>query len=313
MDVIEVDDVSKNFRHKGKDFFALKDVSFSVEKGEIFGLLGPNGAGKTTMLNIPLSILTQDSGTVRVFGKPVGPEVLERMNLVSSDTRFHWVLPCREILEFYGRVYGLNPKERARRADKLAKLFGIEDIMGRRYSYLSTGEKVRLNFVKALLNEPDLLLLDEPTLGLDPDIAIKVRSEIKRISKKFGTTILLTSHYMHEVEQLADRIAFIDKGEIIDTGFVEKILVMDGSYEAVIKVAAVKAAGKLRRHGFRISGNVLRKKLRTDANVSEPLAFLAKLGIIVNDVETKRPTLEDYFVKMASNKISENGKKGAER
>jgi ABC-2 type transport system ATP-binding protein len=300
--VVEVENVSKKFRYRGKNFHALRDVSFSIKKGEIFGLLGPNGAGKTTMLNIILGILEQDSGDVRLFGRRVCPDVLEKMNIVASDIRFHWVLRPKDILEFYGRVYGLDAEERGRQMEKLSRVFGIEDAMYRRFIYLSTGERMRLNFAKALLNKPELLLLDEPTLGLDPDMAIKVRSEIMRVNRKFHTTVLLTSHYMHEAEQLCDRIAFVHHGRVVDTGSVDKVKLANfGTYELIVEVAAVKSHGMLRKHGFRISGNVLRKNVRSDENMSVPLALLAKLGIRVTDVETKRPTLEDYFVKMTAN------------
>ena len=303
MNVIEITDVSKKFREHGKEFYALKDVSFSVKKGEIFGLLGPNGAGKTTLMNIFAGILLQDSGNVSVFGKPIGPDVLEKMNFVASDTKFHWVLPARDILQFYGRVYGIGREERARRIEKLSKIFGIDHVMNSKFSYLSTGERMRLSFVKAMMNNPQALFLDEPTLGLDPDIAIKFRDEIRRMSRKFRTTILLTSHYMQEVEQLCDRIAFMSEGEIVDVGSVDKIKMTNfSSYEAIIKTGEIKSHARLRAYGFRISGNSLRKTLSSDESISGLLAFLHGQGISVMDVETKRPTLEDYFVKMASAK-----------
>lgn len=304
MNVIEVTNVSKKFKGRDREFYAVRNVSFSVKKREIFGLLGPNGAGKTTILNMLVSILKEDSGTIRIFDAPVSPDVLERMNFVSSDTKFHWVLPCKDVLEFYGRVYGVPFEEREKRIEKLSKIFEIEHIMQSKFSNLSTGERMRLSFAKAMLNKPRLLLLDEPTLGLDPDIAIKVRNEIKRVNRKFGTTILLTSHYMHEVEQLCNRIAFMHEGKIVDTGSVDRVKLKNfSSYDVIVRIEQVRAAEMLRKYGFKITGNVLKKRLNVDENVSEPLAFLSKLGINVVDVETKKPTLEDYFVKMASKKI----------
>jgi len=223
------------------------------------------------------------------------------MNLVTNDSHFHWVLSCRDILEFYGRVYGIESKKRTKRIKQLSKTFGIEKIMDRRYSYLSTGEKMRLNFAKALINHPDLLLLDEPTLGLDPDIAIKVRTEIKKISRKFGTTILLTSHYMQEVEQLCERIAFIYKGKLVDIGDVNKIKSRNfSSYDIIVETSGVKSVQRLEKHGFKVYGNILKKRLDTDENISKPLTVLNKLGINVINIETKKPTLEDYFIKITS-------------
>ena len=301
MNIVEITNVSKKFKEHGKEFYAIKDVSFSIKKGEIFGLLGPNGAGKTTLISMLLGVITQDSGTIKIFGKGISPDVLERMNMVASDIRFHWVLPCRDILEYYGRVYGVEKEERAKRIEKLSRVFGIEDILDRRFMLLSTGERMRLNFAKALLNNPELLLLDEPTLGLDHDIAIKVRDEIKRVNRKFKTTIILTSHYMNEVEQMCNRIAFMHRGQIADTGSVGKIKMVNfDSYEIIIKTKKAIHTDKLKRYGFKIHGNILKKRLTLEQNISEPISFLNRIGVIIEDVEIKKPTLEDYFVKMAS-------------
>ncbi|MBI4177690.1 MAG: ABC transporter ATP-binding protein [Candidatus Aenigmarchaeota archaeon] len=219
MNAIEVIDVSKKFKVSGKEFYALKDVSLGIKKDEIFGLLGPNGSGKTTLINIIIGLLTADEGNVKLLGKDVGkfPDITEKVGLVSNDARFHWALNVKDVFTFFGMVHGLEKRERERRASELADFFGLEKILKRRVDGLSTGERMRLSFAKALMNKPSILLLDEPTLGLDPSISIKLRKEIKNINKEFGTPMLLTSHYMREVQQLADRVAFIYRGEIMDT------------------------------------------------------------------------------------------------
>lgn len=307
MNVIEVENVSKKFKYNGKEFFAVKDVSFTVEKGDIFGLLGPNGAGKTTTLNMVVGILIPDEGSIRVFGKDVqkNTDVLETMSLTSGGTQFHGNLKTRDILSFYGRIYGIEKKEREKRIESLVKFFGLGSFLDRKFWYLSTGQKMRLTFAKAMLNYPKLLLLDEPTLGLDPDIAIKMRDEIKRINKKFGTTIVLTSHYMQEVEQLCSKIAFIDNGSIIDTGLTESVkLKQFSTYDIFIKVEEVKQRQLLEKSGFKISGHVLKKKLPAETNISEVLSMLARNGMDITNIEIKKPTLEDYFVKMIGGKKS---------
>lgn len=223
MSVIEVSGVSKQFgKGKGR-FYALKDVSLAVKEGEILGILGPNGAGKTTLLNIIMGIVYADSGSVSIFGEGAGKRGAVKIGYVSGEERFHWALTPFDILTFGGRLYGLGAIERKQRTAELLKLFGLEKVALRKFDVLSTGEKMRLAFAYALINKPKLLLLDEPTLGLDPDIAIKVRKEIKRISSELGTTIVLTSHYMQEVEQLCRRIAFINKGRIMHIGSVTDI------------------------------------------------------------------------------------------
>ena len=301
MNVVEIDNVSKKFKYSGREFFAVKDVSFSVGKGDIFGLLGPNGAGKTTTLNMIIGILVPDSGRIRIFGKDAQKDVgvLETMSLTSGGSQFHGNLKARDIMNFYGRMYGIEKRERERRISRLVKFFGLESFLERKFWYLSTGQKMRLTFAKAMLNYPKLLLLDEPTLGLDPDIAIRMRDEIKRINRKFGTTIVLTSHYMSEVEQLCNKIAFIDKGSIIDMGITEKVkLKQFSTYDVFISVKEVKKRHILEKYGFHISGNILRNKLPTGENISEMLSFLVRNGLTVMNVETRKPTLEDYFVKM---------------
>ena len=267
-----------------------------------YQLIG-TGAGKTTMLNIILSLLVQDSGEVRVFGKDIikNRHLLEKMNNASGNTNFHWALRPRDALKFYAMVYNVPKDKIEERIDKLTKFFGLSGLENRKFYMLSTGERMRLVLAKSLINKPQLLLLDEPTLGLDPDIAIRMREEILRINRKFKTTIILTTHYMQEAEELADRIGFISKGQIVDIGRTEKIKSSQFStYEIIITLQDAKDKPFLKRHGFRVSGNRISKTLNLDENVSEIIGLLAGRKYKILDVETKRPTLEDYFVKMLS-------------
>ena len=225
MDTIVASNVVKEFRSRQGVFLALDNVSLRVKKGEIFGLLGPNGAGKTTLINCITRLLYADSGEVRVLGEDVkrSPDVLQKVNSVAGDSRFHWVLNAEDIMDFYGRLFNVSKAERKNRGRELLEFFGLWEIRKRKFAYFSTGERMRLIFAKSLINRPELLLLDEPTLGLDPNIATRLRKEILRINKVFGTTILLTSHYMAEVEQLCGKVAFINHGRITDTGPVSRI------------------------------------------------------------------------------------------
>ncbi|MBI4020748.1 MAG: ABC transporter ATP-binding protein [Candidatus Aenigmarchaeota archaeon] len=305
MHAIDVAGVSKAFRDRRTPVWALKDVDLHVREGEIFGLLGPNGAGKTTLLNIMIRLLLPDQGTVRILGEDVvhSDRILEQVNFVSGDAHFHWVLRPEDVLQFYARAYHLPTAVREERIPELMRFFGLERVRHRRFVALSTGERMRLVFAKAMLNRPRVLLLDEPTLGLDPSIAQRVRAEVARVNRAFKTTILLTSHYMHEVEQLADRIAFINQGQIVDTGTVRKVTAKHfGSYEAVFSVRRVLDRAFLTRHGFRVTGNVLSVRLRSEEDLSPLLSLLHRKGYQVVDVQTRKPTLEDYFVKVAGGK-----------
>jgi len=219
MKAIEIRNVSKTFKGYGQKFYALKNVSLDITQGEILALIGPNGSGKTTLINIILGLLLPEKGRIKIFGKSVeDASFLENVNLASGEEKFHWMMTVNDILNFFSSVYGLDSSVRKQRIKELVNLLGLSNILKRRFDWLSTGERMRLALAKSLLNKPKVLLLDEPTLGLDPEIAIKIRNEIKKLNKIYKVTILLTSHYMLEVEQLADRFAFINKGEIVEIG-----------------------------------------------------------------------------------------------
>lgn len=297
--IIEVRNVYKKFRDEGKEFYALDDVSLNVRKGEIFGLLGPNGAGKTTLLNVMMHLLLPDRGEAYVFGKKPGMDIYQKIGFVSGEAKFHWALKSIDVLNFYSMIYGISGNEKKERIKKVIELFGIKEILDKKFEVLSTGERMRLSFAKALLNKPELLLLDEPTLGLDPDISIKIRNEIKKINKELGTTILLTSHYMHEVEQLADRIAFIHNGKILEEGEISKLKLKHFTeYEIIIHAKNISEIKKLRDLGFDVKQKKIMKKLMIGEDINEVLEQMNSLNIAIEDIEVKKPTLEDYFVRM---------------
>jgi len=174
---------------------------------------------------------------------------------------------------------------------------------------LSTGQKMRLMIARALINDPEIILLDEPTLGLDPHIAIKVRNEIKRINREKGATIVLTSHYMHEIEELADRIAFIHKGKIMDIGLVSEVKKKHfDTYELIITAAEVKGKTILERNHFIVNEKKLSKILKTEEDISASMALLHKLDMRIVDVKIKRPSLEDYFIKVMNQSFTEDEK-----
>ncbi len=205
----------------GSAIHALGGASISVEAGEIFGVLGPNGAGKTTLLNCLSLLLEPDEGEIQLFGADARRSPLRvkgRLNMSSGNANFPWCATVRENLRFYGYLYGLWGKKLTARMDELIDLMELSSFVDRRFDELSTGTKQRLALAKALINSPELLFLDEPTIGLDPDVSQKIRSFIKRLNQEKKITILLTSHYMPEVEQLVDRAAFLQDGKILTIG-----------------------------------------------------------------------------------------------
>ena len=213
--LIEVDHLTKIF---GK-FVAVDDVSFEVRPGEIVGLLGPNGAGKTTTIHMILGLISATSGEVRIFGKRFEQhrqEILEQMNFTSPYVAFPIRLTVFENLLVFARMYNLRDP-RAKIAE-LTKLFGIEDMVNKPVSRLSSGETTRVGLCKAFMNDPKLLLLDEPTAYLDPEIAAQVKQILLDMQRERGTTILYTSHNMAEVEKMCSRIVFLSRGRVIATG-----------------------------------------------------------------------------------------------
>ncbi len=207
---------------------ALQCVNLSIKEGEIFGLLGPNGAGKTTLLNIFSCQLLPDSGEVWLLGNEITrqatTQLKTRLNMCSGNPNFPWSLTVEENLRFYSLLYGICRNDCKIMVEKCLNTFGLKNFRSTRYDELSSGNKQRLALAKALINNPEVLFLDEPTIGLDPDIARKIREEISNIHKEKKITIILTTHYMKEAEELCERIAFIKDGEIKALGTRDELL-----------------------------------------------------------------------------------------
>jgi len=198
---------------------AVADVSFTVARGEIVGLLGANGAGKTTSIQVLLGLTTPTSGTVRMFGQDLHHNrvaVLQRCNFSSAYTALPGNLKVRENMLVFGKLYGVRDP-RAKTA-QLLEMFEIAHLRDKVTGHLSSGESTRVNLCKSLLNDPELLMLDEPTASLDPDIADKVRKLLRRIQREQNITMLYTSHNMRDVEEVCDRVLFLHKGRIIAEG-----------------------------------------------------------------------------------------------
>lgn len=212
---LRVRDLTKRF----DDFTAVDGLNLTIRKGEILGLLGVNGAGKTTAINMILGLVEPTEGSVKVFGKDLAKnriEILRRSNFSSSYTSLPSNLRVWQNLKVFSKLYGV--KDGGRRSMELLKLFEVEHLMNRVTGQLSAGESTRVNLCKALLNAPDLLMLDEPTASLDPDIADKVRRVITMVSRERKMSVLYTSHNMRDVEEVCDRVIFMHKGKVLTEG-----------------------------------------------------------------------------------------------
>src|SRR6266481_1379352 len=216
---VEAHDLAKTLRSgwlRRRETPALRGASLQVERGAIFGLLGPNGAGKTTLLSILATLLLPDRGSATILGHDVVREaftIRRRLNMASGNASFVWSLRPAEVLTFYGRLYGLGGPALRRRVEEPIERCELGPHRKTEYNELSTGLKQRLAFAKALLNDPEVLFLDEPTLGLDPDVSIRIRAQIGALRRERGTTIILTTHYMREAEELKRQIRI---GEVIE-------------------------------------------------------------------------------------------------
>jgi ABC-2 type transport system ATP-binding protein len=219
--VVEIKRLTKTF----KSLKAVDDASFDIHPGEIVGLLGPNGAGKTTIIHMLLGLTTPTSGDIKVFGldlKKNRKKIVQDVNFSSSYVSMPNSLTVKESLRVFARLYKVKEKEK--RISELIRIFEIEAIEDRLVRNISSGHQTRLNLAKALINNPKVLLLDEPTASLDPDIADKTRSLLKSIKKRRNLSILYTSHNMKEMEEMSDRIIFLHKGRIIAEGRPEEVI-----------------------------------------------------------------------------------------
>jgi len=219
--VVEVRNLTKRFER----VTAVNGISFEIYQGEILGILGPNGAGKTTTIQMLLGVTTPTDGQVRIFGLDLArnrEEILGRVNFSSTYVSLPQSLTVYENLRVFAQLYQVrNSREKI---DHLLSVFEIPQLRDTVTRKLSTGQLTRVSLVKSLLNDPKILFLDEPTASLDPDIADKTRSLLKSIRSQSGLTILYTSHNMKEMEEMSDRIIFLDKGRIISTGTPAEIM-----------------------------------------------------------------------------------------
>ncbi|HJR77777.1 MAG TPA: ABC transporter ATP-binding protein [Nitrospiraceae bacterium] len=223
--VVEVRNLTKRFG----EFTAVNGISFEIRPGEILGLLGPNGAGKTTTIQMLLGLVTPTSGSIRMFGHDLAThreEILQQVNFSSTYISMPYALTVEENLKVVGGLYGLTAI--GQRIDDVVKKLEMEDIRHKLTRKLSSGQMTRLTLAKAFLTEPKILFLDEPTASLDPDIAHKIRALLKEERRSSGVSMLYTSHNMREMEEMSDRIVFLQRGVIVAEGTAQEIITRFG-------------------------------------------------------------------------------------
>jgi len=310
MESIEINNLTKKFG----DFTAVNNISFNIKKGEIFGFLGPNGAGKTTTLSMLSTLLKPTSGKASVNGFDVTKnmdEVRNSIGMVFQDMTLDDELTAYENMNMHCRLYGVEKEGRKEKITKLLKLVDLEDRKDSLVKTFSGGMKRRLEIARGLLHEPEILFLDEPTLGLDPQTRNKLWAYIQKLNEDTELTILLTTHYMEEADNLSDRIAIIDKGIIIalDTpdnlkkelgGDIVTIETQKGEmFEQLLKKQAW--CKSVKRHNHSVTINV------KDAGktISEIIKLAHNNNLIIDSANIHKPSLEDVFLYFTGKTIRE--------
>ncbi|MFQ3319061.1 MAG: ABC-2 type transport system ATP-binding protein [Natronomonas sp.] len=297
---IRADDLRKSYG----DVQALDGMTFEVERGEFFGLLGPNGAGKTTFINILVGLVRKDGGTAEVFGYDVEAEYQEardRIGLAPQEFNVDRFFPIHEVLEHKAGYHGVPPDEAERRAEEALKTVGIWDKRDTRFDWLSGGMKRRFLLARALVTDPELLILDEPTAGVDVQLRRDLWRVIERLNAE-GTTILLTTHYIEEAERLCDRVAITDDGSVVEVATPDDLRARGTDQVYLTLADAPETVPDIDVEGVidaRMEGDSLVVTAKGGGRVAP--ALLRELeyeGYEVLDLDIRRASLEEVFVGM---------------
>ncbi|TFD25259.1 MULTISPECIES: ABC transporter ATP-binding protein [Cryobacterium] len=309
--VIATQNLVKSYPVKNsKDFVAVDGISFEVAPGESFGLLGPNGAGKSTTMRMIGAVSTRTSGDLDVLGldpNRYGPEIRSQLGVVPQENNLDMELKVRENLLVYGRYFGLPRARVARRADELLEFAQLADKAGAKVDDLSGGMKRRLTIARALINDPRILLLDEPTTGLDPQARHILWDRLFRL-KEQGTTLLLTTHYMDEAEQLCDRLVVVDKGRIMAEGSPADLIRRYSSREVLeVRFGSTQnaeVAGRIQSYGERVDVLPDRILVYSDSGENE-LERMTAAGLRPITSLVRRSSLEDVFLRLTGRNLIE--------
>ncbi len=303
----------ENVRKSFAEMTAVEDLSFSLAAGEIVGLLGPNGAGKTTIISVICGLLPATAGRVFIAGHDVASEPLaakSRLGYVPQDIALYDELSAREKLQFWGGMQGLRGGELKARVQELLQRVGLEQRAREPISRFSGGMKRRLNIAVALMHKPQLLLLDEPTVGIDPQARLAIL-ELIREEAAGGRAVLYTTHHLEEAERLCDRILIIDHGRILAAGTPESLVAMLGEGKIVVlrgrfesgRVESVVAPVE----GIAVVASTAERVLLTVARGSIPALFdlVSEHGLDIDDLSVREPDLSSVFIKLTGRELRE--------
>jgi len=311
MEAIKIENLTKNFG----DFTAVNNISFTVNKGEIFGLLGPNGAGKTTILSILCTLLNPSNGKAYVNGYDVRADkdnVRKSIGMVFQDPTLDDELTAYENMDFHARLYNVNKFTRKSKILELLRLVDLEEKKDNLVKTFSGGMKRRLEIARGLLHEPKVLFLDEPTLGLDPQTRNKLWNYIKKLNKEKSISIILTTHYMDEADKLCDRIAIIDKGKIVVLDKNERLKNRIGGDVITIQTVSKEKLNlllskcKLCRKGKIHDGSLTITVRNAEKILPKIIDIANKNKVKIDSLTINKPTLEDVFLYYTGRTIRED-------
>lgn len=317
--VLEVKDLTKIYRSFSlwqwrykKSFIAVDTISFNLHKGEILGLLGPNGAGKTTTLHMLLDILQPTSGTISYFGTQLARNraaILNRIGFATSYMKMPQGLTIAENLDIYAKLYGISYAERKKRIKNLLNTFGMWSMKDKIVGELSAGQTTRVMLAKAFIAHPEIVLLDEPTAALDPDIAHEIRQFIIEQKNNYQTAVLIASHNMQEVTEICDRVIVMKQGTIIASDTPERL----AASVATARISLMVGDGLKRtidyaeKHSLNYSvyGRYIQIAI-SEKHIAQLLIDLANKEVFYTQIWIDKPTLEDYFLDIAKhNEVKE--------
>ena len=290
--IIEVSDLKKVY----KDVVAVDNISFSINKGSCFGLLGPNGAGKTTTIEIMEGIIPASNGEVKYYGKPAAPDIAQQIGIQFQHTALQDFLTVKETLDLFVSFY-----DKTMPIEQLVDMCDLSDFLDRDNRLLSGGQRQRLLLALALINDPDIVFLDEPTTGLDPQARRNFWQLIKRI-KSSQKTVILTTHYMDEAQQLCDDIVIMDKGKIIERGTPHQLLSKHFSQVFVYLPADQVPSTLCQQQQWQVIGD--RVEIKSD-KIEHTMALLISENVVLDGLHVKSANLDDLFLKLTGHSLRE--------
>ncbi len=302
---IEVSNLQKNYG----SLKAVDGISFTVKQGEVFGLLGPNGAGKTTSIEIMEGLRERDGGDVKILGFDPwknGYEVHKKIGVIPQDFTFFEKTTPREAINYYAKLFNVQVN-----VEEILKEVLLEDMADHVFESLSGGQKQKTGLALSLVNTPELLFLDEPTTGLDPNARRAIWEVIRGLKAK-GKTIILTTHYLDEAQQLSDRVAIMDHGKIVAMGTTEEIILQHGSGERLEihgneKLAEYIKANTELQVEYNASKGEITIPLKKKIDALAALAAAEQSGLDWGNIQTRQDSLDDVFIKLVSEPIGEQG------